>query len=313
MHRTIQSASFLVPLAILIGCTSSQNRAPATEPTTPRPIAILNGAALHRDSVQPALDEFGGDEILRETILDRELEKRCAALGVQITNDLLAQERALLGETLGFDSNTPRSLDVLEQLRADRGLGPVRFENLLRRSAMLRALVGPREPTKAQQDRALQSAFGEAYRVRLFVSPNPESAQSIRTHVLESSVEARPWVFAEQCAASSTHPSSDRGGLIASLNPASLGYPSALLAALPRTPIGTCSEVMSTESGYVVVYVEGVVAARDPNPEDRERVLKELRTDTQRLAMQRLAQEILAEQDIVVMDRALNWAWTHRR
>ena len=313
MHRTIQSASFLVPLAILFGCTSSQNRATPTQSTPQRPIAILNGAALQRDAVQPALDEFGGDEILRETILDRELASLCAAQGIQITNDLLAQERALLGETLGFDSNAARSMDVLDRLRADRGLGPVRFENLLRRSAMLRALAGSPEPSNAQLERAMQSAFGTTYRVRLFVSATPESAQAVRTRVLQSPEQSRPWVFAEACAKSSAHPSSDRGGLIPSLNPASLGYPAALLAALPRTPIGTCSEVMSTESGYVVVYVEDVIAAQAPSTQDRQRVLSELRTDTQRLAMQRLAQEILEEQDIVVMERALHWAWTNRR
>ncbi len=313
MHRTIQLASFLVPLAILIGCTSSQNRATPTQPTSQRPIAILNGIAILRDVVQPALDEFGGDEILREAILDRELEKRCTEQGIQITNDLLAQERALLGETLGFDSNAARSMDVLDRLRANRGLGPVRFENLLRRSAMLRALVGSPEPSNAQQERAMQSAFGTTYRVRLFASVTPESAQSVRTRVLQSPEQARPWVFAEACAESSAHPSSERGGLISSLNPASLGYPAALLASLPRTSIGTCSEVMSTESGYVVVYVEDIVAAREPSAQERKQILNELRTDTQRLAMQRLAQEILNEQEIVVMDRALHWAWTNRR
>ena len=122
-----------------------------------------------------------------------------------------------------------------------------------------------------------------------------------------------PWIFAEICAQSSTHPSAPRGGLIESVSPISLGYPSALLTALSATPPGTCSQVISTESGFVVVFVEERIPARSPSQEEREQLIAQLRLDTQRIAMQRLAEELLDQQEVIVMDRALNWAWINRR
>jgi hypothetical protein len=314
MHRTIHAALTLLLVAPLSGCASTPTRATPAEPPsrTPRPVAILNGYAIQREAIQPALDELGGDEVLRELILDRALEQRCADAGIEITNDLLAQERSLLGETLGFDENATLSTDVLDNLRAQRGLGPIRYEQLLRRSAMLRALVAGATPTDAQIDRALQNAFGVSYRVRLFVSDRSEVAQEMRTRVGASDPEGMPWVFAEQCAAASIHPSAARGGLIDSLSPISLGYPSALLSALTQTPPGTCSKVLSTESGFVVFFVERVNPARSPSNAERDRVLTQLGLDTQRIAMQRLAQEILDDQEMIVMDRSLHWAWTNR-
>lgn len=314
MHRTIHAALTLLIVAPLSGCASTPTQATPAESGSgaQRPVAILNGYAIHREAIQPALDELGGDEVLRELILDRALEQRCADAGIEITNDLLAQERSLLGETLGYNDIATLSTDVLNNLRAQRGLGPIRYEQLLRRSAMLRALVADATPSDAQIDRALQNAFGVSYRVRLFVSDRSEVAQGMRTRVSASAPEGMPWVFAEQCAAASTHPSAARGGLIESLSPISLGYPSALLSALPQTPPGTCSKVLSTESGFVVFFVELVNPARSPSDAERDRVLTQLGLDTQRIAMQRLAQEILDDQEMIVMDRSLHWAWMNR-
>jgi hypothetical protein len=62
----------------------------------------------------------------------------------------------------------------------------------------------------------------------------------------------------------------------------------------------------------VVFFVERVNPARSPSDAERERVLTQLGLDTQRIAMQRLAQEILDDQEMIVMDRSLHWAWTNR-
>jgi len=61
------------------------------------------------------------------------------------------------------------------------------------------------------------------------------------------------------------------------------------------------------------VLVESRAPALTPSNEQKSEILARLRQDTQRLAMQRLAAEILEQQEIIVMDRALNWAWTNRR
>lgn len=315
MHRTIQALfTTLIPVFVL-GCSANQTR------TTPadgyrdraRPVAILNGEPVPQQQIHASLSEYGGDEILRELALDRALEQRCAAQGIEINNNLLAQEREYLSETLGFNSGQPLSTDVLDSIRVERGLGPVRFERLLRRSAMLRALVRDQEPTETQVERSIQAAYGVRYRARLFVSNSPESAHAMRDQTMAGSTDAQPWIFADGCSRSSVHPSAPRGGLIEMLSPVSFGYPAAILSALESTPVGTCSDVISTESGYAVVFVDAVLPERAVTDTQRNRVITRLRSDNQRVSMQRLAAEILEDQELIVMDRALNWAWTNQR
>tara|TARA_A100000171_G_scaffold22856_1_gene21273 strand:- start:11694 stop:12641 length:948 start_codon:yes stop_codon:yes gene_type:complete len=315
MHSTIKAMILLLLLASSQGCSTSPTRPNTDElnPPSTHPIAILNGYAIEFETIKASLSEYGGDEILREFILDRALEERCGEQGIEITSEQLAHERTLLGATLGFDSDGTLSTDILDDLRANRGLGPIRFERLLRRTAMLRALTRNTEPTTQQIERAIESVYGTRYRVRLFVSEQSAQAHRIRNHTISSPTEAMPWIFAEICAQSSTHPSAPRGGLIESVSPISLGYPSALLTALSATPPGTCSQVISTESGFVVVFVEERIPARSPSQEEREQLIAQLRLDTQRIAMQRLAEELLDQQEVIVMDRALNWAWINRR
>ena len=314
--RSIIRTAILIPLLLpLIGCESQPIRAAPDQPParTNRPVAIINGVAIDRSALEDGLSESAGAEILREFALDRALSVRCEDLGISIGNDELAQERALLGDTLGLADNRSMPAGVLEELRAQRGLGPDRFERLLRRSAMLRALIGNPEPSQAQIDRAYASAFGDRYRVRLFVSQTAKPAHELRADAMDADDSQRPWLFAERCAEASIHPSSPRGGLIESLSPEALGYPSALLGVLSTTPPSTCSGVMSTEAGYVLVLVESRAPALTPSNEQKSEILARLRQNTQRLAMQRLAAEILEQQEIIVMDRALNWAWTNRR
>jgi len=315
MHRMIHAVPMLLLISTFVGCSSSQTRSISTNdtPDRDRPIAILNGTPIFQDDVRDALGEYGGDVILREFALDRALEQRCDRQGISISNELLAQEREFLSETLGFNSAPSLSTNALNNIRAARGLGPVRYDHLLRRSAMLRALVGTPDPSEPQIERLIQSAYGDRYRVRLFVSSSSGPAQAIRDRTQAVSDDAQPWTFAEVCAQSSIHPSSPKGGLIESLSPASFGYPAAVLAALKTTPAGQCSRVLSTESGYAVVYVEQRIPARDVSDDERDRLVDQLRRDTQRIGMQRLAAEILDEQELIVMDRALNWAWTNRR
>ncbi len=315
MTRTIPIAPPLLLVVLLLGaCNSTPSRPglPSPGAMPQEPIALINARAIDASSIEAPMREIAGDIALREFALDRALRERCAQRGIEIGREQIARERLLLGETLGLSDDQTLPVDVLEDLRAQRGLGPVRFNNLLRRNAMLRALVGSVEPSEEQIRHARRIAFGEQHRVRLFVSESPQIAGGVREAAMNADPAARPWVFAQRCADSSIHPSADRGGLIERLSPHAPGYPSAMLNALSSTPPGSCSGVLSTEAGYLVLYLEGTTPARTPSDEELDALTQQLRRDLQRQQMQRYAQELLSEQEIIVTDRSLNWAWTNR-
>ena len=316
MLRTICISLSILTWTIM-GCTAqpireTERELPATQ-RSDKTAAIINGVAVDLVTLQDGLSEAAGAQVLREYVLDRALNQRCEQLGIQIDTDEIAAERTLLGESLGVETDQTLPTEVLDTLRAERGLGPRRFQRLLRRNAMLRALAGSPEPSKEMIDQAMLAAFGTRYRIRLYVSESPEAAHAVRSAVARAEHSEQRWVFAEACATSSIHPSAPRGGLIEALSPASTSYPSAILAALPKHQASTCSPVISTEAGYAMVYVEQVIPATEPTSQQRDELTAQLRQAAQRTAMQRLAQEILSEQDVIVMDRALHWAWTSGR
>lgn len=316
MTRTILPVSLMLLWAMLAtACspTASRTNTAQDRSETRSPIALINRRAIAAGAITSSSYELAGAEALREFALDRALSDRCTQRGISISSGQIEAERDLLGQSLGFADDQPLPPEVLDDLRASRGLGPERFERLLRRNAMLRALVGQAEPSEQQIDIEKEMAYGVSYRIRLFVSENAQAANEIRSGVDQANVDARPWVFAEHCAEHSRLPSADRGGLIPRFRLNSPGYPSAVSVAIRNTPPGTCSNVMSTENGYLVVFVEKINPGREPSEAELSQLTDRLRRDLQRDQMQRYAQQLLREQEIIVTDRSLNWAWTSQR
>ena len=103
------------------------------------PIAFSQGRAIRRGDLDTALAELSGGVILREFLLDRRIAELAAERGVVVDQAMIDRERGLLLETLASDPD--RAAELLAAVRARQGLGPVRFEALLRRNAALRALV----------------------------------------------------------------------------------------------------------------------------------------------------------------------------
>jgi len=275
--------------------------------------AIATSNAVGKRKERRRRGVFYTPEPLARFVLDRALNKACQQQGIHIDNAAIEQERILLGETLGeidAQSNAPR---VIGALRARRGLGPHRFERLLRRNAMLRALVGdppPADPELAA--RARRQAFGERYRVRLFVSESPKPASDLRARLADHDAIEHRVVFSDACFDASVHPSRDRGGLIDGLSVNSTGYPAAVLDALRGLQPGQTSMVLSTEAGYALVYLESVTPSTDPSDTQLRALEDRLARDAQRMAMQRLAQQLLDEREVIVLDESLHWAWANR-
>lgn len=312
-----------VSLAVLFAASALLTAACVSAPPSardPRPrqsegvIALIDGRAITADTIEPDLYERAGHTALTEFVLDRELEREIIARGVTITKDDIVREQTDLAETLGEIGDRVPSAKVLESLRARRGLGPVRYDRLLRRNAMLRALVGDEHaPSQAEVELAESILFGQRYTIRLFVGHDTATAAELRTTANKADADARRWLFADACSTRSTHPSAPRGGLITDFSPADPGYPAAIGRAVRTTPIGDCTGVIATDSGMALVLVQDRTPAVQPEEVQRQRVREQLSRRKQRLAMERLADELVTRVPVVVTDPSLNWSWSNAR
>lgn len=273
---------------------------------------VIDGSTIPWEALHGPLAEIAGVMVLEELTLDRALARETERRGLTVGEDAVrAEERALL-EELSTGPEADR-LQLLEQVRRSRGLGPLRYEALLRRNAALRALVRESAaPTAEELELARRLAFGETLRVRLFVSPSEAEAARFRSIVLEAPAEGRPWVFAERAAAGSEHPSGARGGLVERLHPDDPAYPALIGRTAKALGPGEVSPVLATAAGFTVMMVEGSNPAREPAAGEVERVERRVRQRKERLAMERLARELIERSRVSPIDPDLARAWRAR-
>lgn len=274
---------------------------------------VIDGSTIPWSALRGPLAELGGAVVLEELALDRALEREAARRGIVIGEDAIAaEERALLDE-LEVAAGTNR-MEVLEGVRRSRGLGPARYESLLRRNALLRAMVrDSAAPSLAEVELARRLSFGETLRVRLFVSASESAASAMRGAVMTAPTEQRVWVFAERAGATSAHPSAGRGGLIERFHPEDPAYPGLLGNAARQLGPGGVSPVLATASGFAVVLVEGVNPGREASAEETARVERRVRQRKERLAMESLARDLIARSRVSPVDPDLARAWQGRR
>src|SRR5690606_18565950 len=105
------------------------------------------GTSVSWERVQPLLAEAAGGFVLEEIALEMMLEAEMRQHGLSLTDAMLERERLLIREAMAADdaARTPDEVQrLLDGVRRRRGLGEQRYEALVRRSAMLRALVQDR-------------------------------------------------------------------------------------------------------------------------------------------------------------------------
>ncbi|MEX0876437.1 MAG: peptidylprolyl isomerase [Phycisphaerales bacterium] len=321
LTRPGRSASILLYTVLTIAAAScastpvAETRSNTAETRPSRQIvALIDGEPITREELRTDLYERAGAGALTDRALDHAIEQEASRRGLSITTgDVQREEQFLLDAINGIDDRTPRDR-LLDTIRYNRGLGPQRLDRLLRRNAMLRAMIGDRGvPEDDELELARRIAFGPRYRVRLFVAPDAQSAARLRATLEAAPAESRRWVFADAASERSLHPSSARGGLITDLSPDDPAYPSAITDAVQSVEIGGVSGVWGTDAGHALVLVEAHIPPSTPTDEQIREIREELTLRKQRLEMERLAGELLAETGVVVMDRSLNWSWTNRR
>lgn len=312
-------------LSSLCGCASSPP--PRREANSPSPtrierpqrqepalaaspaVALIGDEAIAWNELRPRVVESAGAMALDELVLERQLALACRRAGIAIQPDDVNAERermlAALIET-GAAADENDAARALRAIRSRRGLGTVRFESMLRRNAMLRALVRSEvQITDAALEQARELRYGPRYRVRVIVCDTPRDIAAAWDRVKEGES------FALVAGEVSTDESAERGGLIGPISPADTAYPSALRQVMASMPIGTVSEPIVLDEGYAIVLVERRIESPRP-PEDplaaRAQLERDVRMTQERILMDQLARRMMAEARVTVLDPTLREA-----
>ena len=304
-------------LITIVGCSGSSTRSinhvQTRSNSESQIIAIINGSPISRDQIQDDLGERAGQLAILDLALDRQLDRELHNRQIQISQSDLDKEESIYISSISDGDSRSIGYEMLDAVRSSMGLGPDRYPRMIRRNAILRKLIGEAgSPSENEYLLAEQIAFGPRFRVRLFVSDSEQFATELRHRVIGSQDESKRWIFADACAENSIHPSSNRGGLITELSLADIGYPSVILDAIRAGTPGQISSVLATDAGYALVLVESAIQAAKPTPEQMRSVRDQLAYRKQRLEMQRLADDLLKNVEVTILDRALNWAWITR-
>jgi hypothetical protein len=265
----------------------------------------------------PSLAEAAGRVVLEEHMLDDAIAAKLASMQLTISAAEAEKERLLLVTALQTESqaDAAQAQQLLQDVRASRGLGPQRFAALLRRNAGLRAIVHDSiSITPAQEATEIAIATEPRVRARLLLHERQGVVSSSRDRVLaEATPSDRRRVFAELAVSESQDASAPRGGLLAPLSLSDPSVPRSLRQALSDAQPGGVSDVLSVPGGFAIVMHDGTApASMSDTPEARERILSSLRTRLERLAMDAEASRLLASRRVTILDASLIWSWEQR-
>lgn len=270
-----------------------------------RPVAIVAGEPIAREALWAYLAEAGGGVALEEAALDALLTKECAARGLVVSQADVESERRLLEEAMGGEGGGA----AVQQVRRARGLGPARWEGLLRRNAMLRALSSA-DVSVQEADIAREYALRHGVRVR---------ALALTTRTASEAATARERVvsgelFARVAAEISTDASAARGGVIEPINLEDPTYPEAMRRALGACRDGEATSVIALDGGFGVLWRIGSEGGEGPGLEAvRGEMERAAALRQERAAMGRLAREMLERARVGALDPGLRWSWDGRR
>ncbi|MHC5022836.1 MAG: peptidylprolyl isomerase [Planctomycetota bacterium] len=269
-----------------------------------RPAALVAGRAVTWGDLRPALNEIGGATALRDYILDRQLEAEIQRTGVIVTEADAAAEQRLLLDTLDVDPD--RALRLLDQLRTRQGLGPQRYALLLRRNAMLRALVRDQVTvSSASIDRMYEILHGARRQARLILVPSLSDARA----VIDRLDAGEP--FAEIAVETSTDASAPRGGLLAPIARDDPTYPNAIRRTLWTLEPGAVSSPILVDGGYAVIQLAREVPWDGTEKQVvRPQLERAVRQSQERLLMDELARRLLRDVSVTIFDDALQESWT---
>ncbi|MCA9300442.1 MAG: peptidylprolyl isomerase [Phycisphaerales bacterium] len=320
--RNVPVASVIVPFLLgvtLTGCTTTSTQEPTARLASPsrtdssvQPtfIASVDGSPLSFETIRDELLEAAGRVVVEEKALDVLLDQEMDRRGLSVTDEDIAYERSLMQQVL-VDSATANRDDaerLLDRVLHARGIGPRRFESLLRRNAMLRQLVSSDiEIDEGQVRRTYDVAHGPRVQARIIVCASQQDASAIRRRLSTSS--SLRVDFATEAMAHSTDDSAARGGLLDPIQISDPSYPSALREGLSRAKPEVILGPIALQGGFALVLHERDVDGTGQSFEDTAPAIRRLvRLDAERLAMQQLASRLISDHPVTARDPSLGWS-----
>lgn len=275
-----------------------------------RPIAFIDSRPITLAELAPLLLEAAGGQTLLEYTLDRRLEARITQAKISIDAAAIELERQSLTRTMTAASDNDTAAIVLERIKAQRGLGELRFAALLRRNAMLRALVKDgivlTEEILTQTHQAL---FGPQVTARLITVATQQEAIAAAAKLKLAPAPALEQAFIELAITASNDTSSGSGGLIPTFALADPNMPAPLRTAAGATTPGDLSAIFQLDNGYGLMLIKSRTQGDGSTLQARRtEVTAAARSRQERLAMERLARSIASEPGVIITDGALQWS-----
>ena len=297
---------FLCVFICIAGCgsTPSQKADSVAQPTiiaSERPLATWSGQRIISSDLEPMLLEMSGDLLLREYVLSMELERAAVKRKIVLDADALTRERELLTQSMAGESDQAERL--LMQIRSDRGLGPERFSRMLRRLAILRAIVSPEVDTNEELVIASWDAVhGPRRTARVIVVDDVAQAESIRNSI-ENGDD-----FITLAAEQSLDPSAPRGGLLAPISRHDRAWPEEFRRSLYELDVDEISPPLAIDGRYLLVRLESESPASGITLEEGRQDAENIaRQSMERLMMDREARRIMEQSTLTIIDKNIRW------
>lgn len=282
---------------------------------TTRPAAMVAGTPVSDAEVKAYANELAGGVVLEEIALDRLVKQRCQALGVTVTQAETDAERQMVLESMarGGETSADNALAILDRVQKQRGLGPRRFNALLERNALMRKLVAPSVTVGEDQvDQAMTVRYGERRNARIIVRNSQQEASQSLSRLQGQAGAALSAAFADEAARNSVDQSAARGGILEPISVADPAYPAIVRQTLANLSVGQLSTIVALDRGFAVVLLESVTPATSPPADGRVKAREEVTRRAQRVAMDRLARDLLTAAGVTVFDESLRWSWENR-
>jgi hypothetical protein len=308
----------------LAGCAGNQVRSISPEEharidrsgmrsAPPPPIAYWKmpgepgrGEPIHPEQFDGLLIELSGRRALQELVLDRMLVRELARTGKIL--DLAAEDREQTILLMALAEDPDRAIRLLQEVRTKDGLGPMRYQALLRRNAILRLLVEDQiEIGEGSIIAAWDRDHGPKRVARVLVVQSLADTAEMKDQ-LQAGVP-----FAELAAARSTDPSASTGGLVEPISRLDPSWPTSFREVLWSIEPGTVSTPVLVGENYVLVQCleerPGDGIELEDVREESERVVRRAR---ERMLMDSTARNLLEDASIDILDSKLKRAFDER-
>lgn len=250
--------------------------------------------------------EMAGEAAIEEVVLNRAVDREAARRGIIPSEETLARERTFLTQSMNPDPD--RAERLLATIQRTDGLGPERFAALLRRTAMLRAMIEHDVRLPPERVHSIWDAAHGPKRTSQVIATD-QLALARDAHERLRNGEAFDAVARDL----SRDASAPDGGLLPAVSRLDPAWPEAFRAALFETPLGSVTATIAIENRFLLIKVlEDIPATGHSFEEGRDAAARAARRTHERILMDRLARTLVSSPPLTILDRAATWR-DHRR